>query len=30
MRPAEYLVFYAAHFHPVEVDASQGTKAQKS
>jgi hypothetical protein len=25
-----YLAFYAEHFHPVEVDASQGTKAEKS
>jgi len=30
MRPADYLAFYAAHFHPVKVDASQGTKAEKS
>jgi hypothetical protein len=30
MRPADYLVFYAEHIHPVEVDASQGTKAEKS
>src|SRR6266403_3258940 len=28
MRPADYLAFYAEHFHPIEVDASQGTKAE--
>jgi uncharacterized protein YecE (DUF72 family) len=30
MRPADYLAFYAEHFLAAEVDASQGTKAQKS
>jgi hypothetical protein len=29
MRPADYLAFYAEHFHPVEVDASQGREVVK-